>query len=88
MRIINKRIAEYMFRRRIELNLTQQDLATNIFGINRNAQFISNLERGKCQFPPKHLKKLAIYLDVSIDHLARLMAEDYEESILHENGEL
>ncbi len=75
------------YRRRV-LGITQQQVSDNVFGLQRNAQFASNIERGKCQLPPVYIKKLANYLDVPLDEVIDAMTGDYKESLLHEIDEL
>lgn len=49
-------IAQLVKKRRMELNLTQKELA-KLLGY-RVPQFVSNLERGTCDIPKNKLKRL------------------------------
>lgn len=52
-------------------------LSTN----SRNAQFVSNIERGKCGLPAKHAAGIASKLSISLDTLKNAMVMDYAESL-------
>ena len=47
----------------------------------KNAQFISNVERGLCSIPAKKVKVVAEVLGIEIDEVVSAMVADYKESI-------
>jgi transcriptional regulator with XRE-family HTH domain len=48
------------------------------FSLTGGPQYISNTERGACQFPIKHLPKLAAALGTDLTDLKKLIVSDYE----------
>lgn len=78
-------VSAFMKRKREELKLSQKDLsATMGFNHPGGTQYISNTERGYCQFPVKHLPKLAAALNTDLGELKKLIISDYEVWIDHQ----
>ena len=61
-----KAMGERIYRRRKELNLTQEKLS-EILGVS--TQMISNLELGKKAIRPENLVKLCVVLNISADYI-------------------
>lgn len=77
-------IANLMRNRRRELRMSQLKLSTLLGFSSREAQYISNIERQKCQFPIRCITKLAKALDVSNETIIELMVQDYKTAIIKE----
>jgi transcriptional regulator with XRE-family HTH domain len=77
-------VAKLMRERRRELKLSQRELSAAVGFSTKEGQFISNVERGKCQFPVKFINKLATALDVSNETVIELMTNDYKNAIIKE----
>ncbi len=75
-------MARFIRVKRQNLKLSQNDLSY-ILGLEQSkGQFISNIERGVCQFPINHIKKLSEVLKVSPETIVEIMAKDYKQSVL------
>jgi transcriptional regulator with XRE-family HTH domain len=77
-------VAKLMRERRRELKLSQRELSAAVGFSTKEGQFISNVERGKCQFPVKFINKLANALDVSNETVIELMTNDYRDAVKRE----
>ena len=79
---MNKRshhISQFIKQKREELNLSQKDLSYTMgFTHPGGTQYISNTERGYCQFPVKHIPKLASALKTDLSEIKSLIIKDYE----------
>lgn len=84
MIIHSNEVANLMRNRRRELKMSQVKLSGMVGFSNKEGQFISNVERGKCQFPVKFINKLANALEVSNETIIELMANDYKNAIIKE----
>lgn len=84
MIIHSNEVANLMRNRRRELRMSQRKLSSMVGFSNKEGQFISNVERGKCQFPVKFINKLANALEVSNETVIELMANDYKNAIIKE----
>jgi transcriptional regulator with XRE-family HTH domain len=72
-------LAKFMKDKREALGLSQKQLSVSMgFSKNGGPQYISNTERGTCQFPIKHLPKLSAALSTDLDELKKLIVSDYE----------
>lgn len=49
---------------------------------NKNAQFVSNIERGKCSMPPHWIPTLSKKFSVRKEEWVELMLEDYRERLI------
>jgi transcriptional regulator with XRE-family HTH domain len=77
-------VAKLMRERRRELKLSQRELSAAVGFSTKEGQFISNVERQKCQFPIRYITKLANALEVSEQTIIELMAQDYKNAIIKE----
>ena len=84
MIIHSNEVANLMRNRRRELKMSQVKLSGMVGFSNKEGQFISNVERGKCQFPVKFINKLATALEVSTETIIELMSNDYKNAIIKE----
>lgn len=75
-------VARFLRVKRQELKLSQVGLASNLGWDSKQAQFLSNIERGICQFPIRYVKKLAETLQVSEETIIDLMAQDYKLNLI------
>ena len=77
-------VSKLIKQRRKDLNLSQTELSGMIGFSTKQGQFVSNIERGRCQFPIKFINKLANALEVSNETVIELMAQDYKNAIIKE----
>jgi transcriptional regulator with XRE-family HTH domain len=63
-------------------NLSQTDICGKIGW--KNGQYISNIERGLCQVPVKHINQLAVELGIGATEIVDAMILDYKEKIVSE----
>lgn len=82
MQIKSNHVAKFILERRKEKSIGQQKLQELIFEGKRSGQFISNIERGKCQLPSKHIRKIAEILEVEADQIVDLLVADYKEAVV------
>lgn len=75
-------MARFLRVKRQELKLSQVGLASNLGWDTKQAQFLSNIERGICQFPVRYIKKLSETLQVSEETIIDLMAQDYKLGLI------
>jgi len=71
------------------LKLTQKDLAVKSGLKSNNFQQVSNISRGVCGFPPKHIKSFAVALQLDAQDIINAMAEDYKialKKVINENN--
>lgn len=68
-------IARLVKEKRILKKLSQSDLS-NAIGF-KNAQFISNIERGQCSFPLNRISKLSEVLDVHHEVIREAIVQDF-----------
>lgn len=74
---------------RINKGLSQHELECKAFGNNKNGQFVSNIERGKCTIPAKHLQAMAQALDIDAKLIVEAIIKDYRRylmEVLNEPG--
>jgi transcriptional regulator with XRE-family HTH domain len=79
-----KAMADFIKTQRKEKNLSQSQMTKIVFPQYTSNQFISNIERGLCQFPVKAISNLSNATGVSKEYIADLMAQDYKTSLLCE----
>lgn len=84
MNITGNHLADLIRTRRRELNLTQKKLQAALQWSENNSQYISNVEKKKCQFPPKHINRLSIALHIDRELIIDKMIQDYKESLIKE----
>lgn len=79
MKPIFKTIGNYTKEKRLEAGLSQASIARKLgYG---SAQFISNVERGLCNYPAKNLKKLEKLIKIDLSYTHQLMVEAYDEEL-------
>ena len=89
MKIKANYISKYIRSRRTSLDMSQQALQKSLNWNGKSAQYISNVELGKCSFPSKDLRKLSEALQVDREILIDLMVRDYRDSLVNEvNAEI
>lgn len=71
-------LSSFIRSRRIELKLSQLELSKRIGWHTKTSQYISNVELGKCPFPPKSINELSIALMTSREEIIANMVRDYE----------
>jgi transcriptional regulator with XRE-family HTH domain len=71
-----KRIGTFLKQHRVKAGLTQSDVAQKL-GYT-SPQFISNIERGLCSAPVKHLKDFAKMYNVNTEELIQLLLTEHE----------
>jgi transcriptional regulator with XRE-family HTH domain len=81
MKASARAVADFIRTKRREKKLSQSALTKLIFPEHTSNQFISNIERGLCQVPPKTIPKIANATGTTEDHIINLMAQDYVNSI-------
>lgn len=69
---------------RLKKNLSQADLAKEL-GWN-TAQFVSNIERGLAEVPPKYVKKISKVLSLDPSELLKSIIVDKTRKIIHAAG--
>ena len=79
----SKHISTLIRKRRLDLKLTQEQLSKRLG--YKNLQYISNIERELCSFPPKRLLDLSSALCVTPKDIKDALIMDFIESI---DGEL
>jgi len=75
-------VATFIKSKRNELKISQKQLSDKIGLKTKDGQFLSNVERGLCQFPIKYIKQLSQVLNVSEETIVELMTNDYKKCIL------
>lgn len=78
----NPKLGEFLKQERQRKNFTQVSLSKEL-GL-KNGQYLHNIEKGKCGFPPKKLARLSIILAVPLEQLKHLMIQDYVENLNQE----
>lgn len=76
-----KRIGSFLKHHRVKVGLTQSDVAEKL-GYT-SPQFISNIERGLCSAPVKHLKDLATMYSLNTEELIELLLSEHENLLRH-----
>ncbi len=71
-----KRIGQFLKQHRVKAGLTQSDVAQRL-GYT-SPQFISNIERGLCSAPVKHLKDFAKMYHLDSEELIGLLLSEHE----------
>lgn len=82
MRIINRKLSELILTERSKQGVTQKQLA-NKLGL-KCGQYVHNIEKLQCSFPPKKIAKLSLALSIPLERIKFAMMEDYVEAIKHE----
>lgn len=67
-------------RTKLDPAVSQQDLSS-LLGY-KNGQFVSNIERGLCAIPAKHISSLSAIIKVPPSEIINAMVEDYKLSLL------
>jgi transcriptional regulator with XRE-family HTH domain len=74
-------VSDIIFKKRTELKMSQYDVGSKLGWNNKNAQYISNIEKGKCQLPSKSVKSLSLALGVPVEEIIIAMCEDYKRAL-------
>jgi transcriptional regulator with XRE-family HTH domain len=80
-------LAKLIKSRRIELNLSQAQVHNYMGWKELHTQYLSNIELGKCQLPPKHINKISMTLHLSREALIENMVQDYKEALEKQIGQ-
>jgi len=83
-------IASLIRENRIKAGWSQADLSGLAEMKKGQGQLISNVERGLCNLPPKHGRKICKILSIDPDKMIEAMAMDFKKSLITEfqlNGE-
>lgn len=84
MKSNNRETGKLIRSRRVFLGMTQSELSRDLKWKCINAQQISNIEKGKCQLPIKHIVVMAKSLRVDPIEIVTAMKIDYSEGIYNE----
>ena len=68
-------------KRRMALEISQGNIAKEL---GFHPQFISNVERGLCEYPPKHFKQISKILHVDVELLHECSCIDYSINLWKE----
>jgi len=79
----NKILAKFIKKKRIELCLSQKELAT-MLGF-KSAQFISNLERGVSSIPVNKIKDFSKALQINQNDLTQIISSSYKNKLFIKN---
>jgi transcriptional regulator with XRE-family HTH domain len=77
-----KNVGKLIFEHRKILKLSQKKVSIQL-GL-KNGQYLYNIEKGRCGFPPKKLAKLSLILHIPLEKLKAAMVQDYIENINNE----
>jgi transcriptional regulator with XRE-family HTH domain len=77
-------VSTLVIQKRKKLQMSQTVLSARLGWSNKNAQYVSNVERGICQFPIKSIKMLSIALQTPVEEVINAFVEDYRRSIQQE----
>ena len=85
MRIKANHFAKIIREKRQLLKLSQVAAEQKIFLTEmKKGQYWSNIERGMCTMPLKHLSNAALVLEIPINELIEAYILDYREAVLSE----
>lgn len=62
--------------------LSQQGVANALSAWGLHGQMISNIERGKCGVPAKHVARLCSLLGIPREEMIAAMVEDYRDNLI------
>lgn len=79
-------MANFLRIRRQELGITQIKLSQIIGLEGSRGQYISNCERGTCQFPVDYITKLSEALQVSEETILNIFVLDYKKTLQEHVG--
>lgn len=77
-------VAALLREKRIAAGITQEELSEKM-GLTqkrKSYQQISNIERGVCQLPIKHVAKISEVLGVTKETIIDLLVQDYKQKII------
>jgi transcriptional regulator with XRE-family HTH domain len=77
-------VSTLVIQKRKKLKMGQTVLSSRLGWSNKNAQYVSNVERGLCQFPTKSIKMLSIALQTPVEEIITAFVEDYKRGIHQE----
>lgn len=82
MRASANHVAVLIRNRRTDLKISQRQLHRKIFSIGKDGQFVSNVERGKCSLPVKHIPAISELLEIDPNELIEAFVKDYRDQII------
>jgi transcriptional regulator with XRE-family HTH domain len=77
-------VSTLVIQKRKKLQMSQTALSARLGWSNKNAQYVSNVERGLCQFPTKSIKMLSIALQTPVEEIINAFVEDYKLGVRKE----
>jgi transcriptional regulator with XRE-family HTH domain len=83
LHVRDNRLGKFIREKRIELNFTQQDLAT---ALDYSPQFIANWERGASSPPAHAIHKIVKILNISEEEILQILVEQsvgYWKEVIH-----
>lgn len=84
MQLKAKHTAILIRNRRKDLKMSQAKLSGFLGWSHKNAQYLSNIERGLSGFPVEYVNKLSCALNVSREIIIEMMTRDYKEQVLEQ----
>jgi len=75
-------VGKLVYQYRKNLKMSQKQVAVKL-GVN-TGQYVYNIEKGSCGFPPKKLAKLSLVLHIPLELLKNAMLEDYKTNLEHQ----
>ena len=81
MRIKPNRISKLIKHKRLELGVSQAELARLLGWSKPNTQYISNIERNACNFPARSITELIRVTSIDAESIINAMTEDYRDSL-------
>ncbi|MEY3182458.1 MAG: Helix-turn-helix domain [Pseudomonadota bacterium] len=81
MKASAKAMASFIRTKRLEKKFSQAEFTKLVFPTHTSNQFLSNIERGNCQFPVKSIRNLSRVTGVNEDYILDLMAMDYKTTM-------
>ena len=84
MNIRSRHLATLIRKRRIELDLSQNELNKLLGWYSKNGQVVSNIERGLQQVPAHAVNKLSSAIMIPREEIMDLMVKDYQEALKNE----
>jgi transcriptional regulator with XRE-family HTH domain len=84
MNVLSHNLAKLIKQKRKELKITQPELSARLGYTSKTGQTVSNVERGTCQLPIKHINQLSLILRVSREAIILEMVADYKQALILE----
>jgi transcriptional regulator with XRE-family HTH domain len=84
MRASANQVANLIISRRKQLGLSQKQVYDQLPFKGSQPQFLSNVERGKCSLPAKHIRKISEVLQIEPEVMIDAFVSDYKRLVLNE----